>query len=62
MFKDSISLEPYFTSVTNKRIRDVLIKFRIEAFNIHVHKMGYVAHTHFKICCVHSVTQSAKIK
>ena len=45
MFKRTISLESYFTSVTNKHIRDVLISFRIGASNIRVHKMRYVAHT-----------------
>ena len=45
MFKISISLEPYFTSVTSKRIRDVLIRFRIGAPNICTHKLRYVAHT-----------------
>ena len=44
MFKISISLEPHFTSVTNKHIRDVLIRFRIEASNIRTHKLRYVAH------------------
>ena len=62
MFKTSSSLEPYFTSVTNKHIRDILIKFRIGASNICVHKMRYVAHTHLKICCVLSVTLPTKIK
>ena len=38
MFKTSFSLEPYFTSLTNKHIGDVLIKFRIGASNIRVHK------------------------
>ena len=38
MFKISISLEPYFTSVTSKHIRDVLIRFRIEASNMRTHK------------------------
>ena len=38
MFKTSISLEPYFTCVTNTHCRDVQIKFRIGASNIRVHK------------------------
>ena len=38
MFKTSISLEPYFTSVTSKHIRDILIEFRTGASNIRVHK------------------------
>ena len=41
MFKISISLEPYFTSVTNKHIRGVLIRFRIGASNIHTPKLRY---------------------
>ena len=40
MFKTSISLEPYFTSVTSKHIRDILIEFRTGASNIRVHKWG----------------------
>ena len=45
MFKISISLEPYFTSVTNKYTKDVLIRFRIGASNIRTHKLKYIAHT-----------------
>ena len=51
MFKISISLEPYFTSVTNKHIRDVLIRFRIGASNIRTHKLRYVAHTPGDLMC-----------
>ena len=51
MFKISISLEPYFTSVTNKYIRDVLIRFRIGASNIRTHKLRYVAHTPGDLMC-----------
>ena len=51
MFKTSISFEPYFTSVTNKHIRDILIKFRIGTSNIRVHKMRYVAHTPQELLC-----------
>ena len=51
MFKTSISLEPCFTSVTNKHIRDVLIQFRIGASNIRVHKMRYLAHTPQYLLC-----------
>ena len=51
MFKISISLEPYFTSVTNKHIRDVLIRFRIGASSIRTHKLRYVAHTPGDLMC-----------
>ena len=51
MFKTSISSEPYFTSVTNKQIRVILIKFRIGASNIRVHKIRYVAHTPQDLLC-----------
>ena len=50
-FKTSTSLEPYFTTVTNKHIRDVLIRFRIGASNIRVHKTRYVAHTRQELLC-----------
>ena len=46
LFKTPFSLEPYFTSVTNKHFRDILIKFKIGASNIRVHRIRYVAHTH----------------
>ena len=51
MFKISISLEPYFTSVTNKHIRDVLIRFRIGASNIRTPKLRYVAYTPGDLMC-----------
>ena len=51
MFKISISLEPYFTSVTNKHIRDILIRFRIGASNMRTHKLRYVAHTPGDLMC-----------
>ena len=51
MFKISISLEPYFPSVTNKHITDVLIRFRIGASNIRTHKLRYVAHTPGDLMC-----------
>ena len=49
MLKISISLEPYFTSVTNKHIRDVLIS---GASKIHTHKLRYVAHTPGNLMCL----------
>ena len=51
MFQISISLEPYFTSVTNKHIRDVLIRFRIGASNIRTNKLRYVAHKPGDLMC-----------
>ena len=51
MFKIYISLEPYFTSVTNKHIRDVLIRFGIGASNMRTHKLRYVAHTPGDLMC-----------
>ena len=51
MFKTSNSVEPYFTSVTNKHIRDILIKFSTGASSIRVHKMRYVAHTPQDLLC-----------
>ena len=40
-FKSSLYLEPYFTTVTNKHIRDILIRFRVGASEICTHKMRY---------------------
>ena len=51
ILKTSISLEPYFTYVTNKHIRDVLMKFRIGASKIRVQKMRYVADTPQDLLC-----------
>lgn len=51
LFKMSISLEPYFAAVTNKHIRDVLIRFRIGASKIRTHKLRYVAHTPEDLMC-----------
>ena len=51
MLKISISLEPYFTSVTNTHSRDLLIRFRIGASNIRTHKLRYVAHTPGDLMC-----------
>ena len=51
MLKISISLEPYFTSVTNKHISDVLIRFKIGGSNIRTHKLRYVVHTAGDLMC-----------
>ena len=51
MFKTSVSLEPYFTSVANKHISDILIKFGIGPSYIRVHRMRYVAHTPQDLLC-----------
>jgi len=44
MVKISIALEPYLTSVTNKHIWDVLIRFRIGASNIRTLKLRCYTH------------------
>ena len=44
-FKMSIYLESYFSSMTNKHIRDVFIRFRVGASQIRTHKLRYVQHT-----------------
>ena len=62
MFKISISLEPYFTSVTNKHIRDVLIRFRIGASNIRTHKLKYFCAQKPGDLIVHYVTRRTKMK
>ena len=51
MFKISTSLEPYFTSLTNKHITDVLIRFRIGASNICTPKLRYVVYTPGDLMC-----------
>ena len=51
MFKPCISLESYITTVTNKHIRNVLIRFKIGASNIRAHKMRYVVHTPQDLLC-----------
>lgn len=50
-YKMSIYLESYFSCVTNKHIRDTLIRFRIGASNIRLHKMRYSACTTESLQC-----------
>ena len=51
LFKMSLAIEPYFFCVTNKFIRDVLIRFRIGASELRCHKMRYVAHKPEDLTC-----------
>ena len=44
-FKSSMYLEPYFCTITNKHLREVLIRFRLGISDLRVHKFRYAEGT-----------------